>query len=203
MNQTGASVVKRFIPILAVAGICWLVFLLNHLFWNGHLSQFGIVPRRLGSLPGILWSPFLHATFKHLAANTVPLLILGGILCARSPGEFTLVTGLGIVLGGGLTWLFARTAVHIGASGLVFCFLGYLGSLAYFQRTFGTLLLSVVCVVGYGGMLKGLLPTSAAISWEAHVAGLLSGIAAAWLIAEVKRPDRPAGTTSRFPRIVR
>jgi len=142
-------VFTRFAPIIILTAVCWLVFVINNLIGGGHLSRYGIVPRHLSGVPGILWAPFLHGSFKHLAANTVPLLILGGILCARSGREFALVTIGGIVLGGGLTWLLARNASHIGASGLVFCFFGYLASLAFFRRTLGALTLSVVCVVGY------------------------------------------------------
>ena len=122
-------------------------------------------PRRIDGLPGMFFAPFLHASYAHLAANTLPLLILGAILCGRSRGEFVMVTVAGILLGGGLTWLFARSACHIGASGLIFCYFGYLASLAYFNRTLGTLLLSVVCLVGYGGMIRGIVPTSASYNF--------------------------------------
>jgi len=171
----------RFIPILIVVLLCWVVFGINELICSGHLNQHGIVPRHLASLAGILWAPFLHASLAHLLANTVPLLLLGGILCARSPGEFGLVALSGILFSGVLTWLFARNACHIGASGLIFCLFGYLVSLALFRRTFGTLVLSVLCLLAYGGMLKGLVPTSTPISWEGHLAGLFSGVLLAWI----------------------
>src|ERR1700730_2732951 len=115
------SWLHRFTPVLVLTALCWLVFVVNNLILNGHLSRFGIIPRHLGSLPGIIWSPFLHGSFSHLAANTLPLLILGAIICARGRGEFTLVTIGGTLLGGGLTWLIGRNACHIGASGLIFC----------------------------------------------------------------------------------
>jgi membrane associated rhomboid family serine protease len=189
-------VLKRFTPILTLVALCWLVFAFNALFWHGQLNQYGIIPRRLASLPGIIWSPFLHGSFTHLVANTVPLLVLGGILCGRSTSEFTLVAVAGAVLGGGLTWLFARSASHIGASGLVFCFFGYLASGAYFHRTFGALVLSVVCIVGYGGMLRGLLPTASGVSWESHLAGLLAGVALAWASSKVNLLPKERGIRS-------
>ena len=185
-----ARALSRFVPILILTAFCWLVFAVNNLIAGGRLSQYGIVPRHLNSLPGILWAPFLHGSFGHLAANTLPLLVLGAILCARSKAEFWLVTLGGIVIGGGLTWLLARSASHIGASGLIFCFFGYLASLAYFRRTFGTLALSVVCILGYGGMLRGILPTSSAVSWEGHIAGLVAGVAMGWLAAGIARTDK-------------
>lgn len=196
---------KRFTPILTLVALCWLVFVADQLLCKGQLDQHGIIPRRVASLPGILWAPLLHASFGHLAANTLPLLVLGGILCARSQGEFAAVTLIGTLLSGGLTWLFARHASHVGASGLIFCFFGYLVSLAWFRRTFGTLALAVLCLLGYGGMLKGLLPTATAISWESHLAGLVSGIVLAWAASRLNpprkapetKPEPAAGTVQR------
>lgn len=182
---------KKFTPVLLLTAACWAVFVVNNLLLGGRLGQFGILPRQGAGLSGILCAPFLHASYPHLLANTLPLLVLGAILCARSRLEFILVTLAGILLGGGLTWLFARNASHIGASGLIFCYFGYLASLAVFRRTFGTLLLSVLCIVGYGGMLKGIVPTSTPISWESHVAGLVAGIALAWLGSNFRKSPEP------------
>jgi membrane associated rhomboid family serine protease len=180
-------VLKRFTPILLLTALCWLIFLVNNLILGGHFDQCGIKPRQISGLFGIIFAPFLHGSYRHLAANTLPLLVLGSILCARSQGEFVVVTVAGILLGGSLTWLFARNACHIGASGLIFCYFGYLASLALFNRTFGTLCLSVLCIVGYGGIVWGIVPTSAAISWESHLFGLVAGTALAWFMAKLKK----------------
>jgi membrane associated rhomboid family serine protease len=195
-------VLKRFTSILALTTLCWLVFLVNNVVLDGHLDQWGIKPRQLSGLPGIVFAPFLHGSYQHLAANTVPLLVLGGILCARGKGEFTIVTLAGMFLGGGLTWLFARNACHIGASGLIFCYFGYLASLAWFNRTFGTLCLSVACILGYGGLVWGIVPTSAAISWESHLTGLIAGTTVGWLMAKLRKTpmgpdDLPPGSPLR------
>lgn len=186
---------KRFSPIIVLTAVCWVVLALNSLIWKGHLAQHGITPRQLNGLIGILWAPFLHASFRHLAANTLPLLILGGILCGRSKTEFAVVTAAGILLGGILTWLFARQASHIGASGLIFCYFGYLASLALFRRTFGTLCLSVICILGYGGMIRGILPVSTGISWESHLAGLIAGIALAALMSPLRKAPGKSGSS--------
>jgi len=164
-----------------LTAVCWLLLLLDHLVWKGQLIQHGIIPRNLHGLAGVLWAPLLHASYPHLAANTLPLLVLGCVICGRSRSEFAVVTVGGILLGGGVTWLLARSACHVGASGLIFCYFGYLTSLAYFKRTFGALCLSMLCLLAYGGMLRGILPTLAGISWEGHLAGLVSGIALASL----------------------
>ncbi|HVM48723.1 MAG TPA: rhomboid family intramembrane serine protease [Candidatus Acidoferrum sp.] len=181
----------RFVPVLALTAVCWVVLAFDTLFCHGRLMQHGIVPRHPGSLAGIFWAPFLHASFRHLAANTLPLLILGGVICGRSRSEFALVTVAGIVLGGGLTWLTARMACHVGASGLIFCYFGYLVSMAWFRRTFGTLCLSVVCLLLYGGILRGLFPTASQVSWESHLAGLLAGVLLAAVMARLRKDPKP------------
>jgi membrane associated rhomboid family serine protease len=183
-------VLKHFIPIIVLTALCWLVLGLNNLIWHGSLTQCGIAPRHLSGLPGIIWAPFLHASVAHLTANTLPLLILGAIICAHSRTEFVVVTVFGIILAGLLTWLFGRSASHIGASGLIFCYFGYLASLAWFRRTFGTLCLSLVCILAYGGLIRGVVPTSGPVSWESHLAGLLAGIALASITARLKKPSK-------------
>jgi membrane associated rhomboid family serine protease len=184
---------KRFGPILVLTAACWVVFVVNNLLWNGHLNQYGIKPRHLASLPCIVWAPLLHASFRHLAANTLPLLVLGGILCARSKAEFGTVAGVGALLSGGLIWLLGRgNTCHVGASGLIFCFFGYLASLAYFRRTFGTLVLSFLVIVFYGGgILLGLVPRSGAVSWEGHLAGLAAGIVLAGMGTKLVPQESP------------
>jgi len=181
----GEGFLSRFTPIFALVALCWAVFVVNNMVLHAQFNQYGIVPRQINSLPGIIFAPFLHASYKHLLANSLPLLILGAVLCARSKGEFIIVSFCGILFGGGLTWLFARHAAHIGASGLVFCYFGYLSSLALFRRNIGTLLISVICIIAYGGIVRGILPTSEAVSWESHLAGLVTGIGSAWFMARV------------------
>ena len=193
---------KRFTPIIVLTAICWLVFVVNNLALGGRFDACGIVPRHVSSLLGIIWAPFLHGSFRHIAANTLPLLVLGGIICARSRGEFAIVTLAGIVLGGAVTWLVARPACHIGASGLIFSYFGYLASLALFRRTFGALCLSVICLIGYGGMIWGIMPTSATISWEGHAAGLLAGVFIGWFAAKLdKTPTEPANQPAGLARV--
>lgn len=195
---------RRLTPILTLLALCWLIFATNQLLWHGQLNQYGIVPRRIASLPGIVWSPLLHGSFSHLVANTLPLLVMGGIVCGRSKSEFAFVAIAGGLIGGSLTWLIARSACHIGASGLVFCFFGYLASLACFRRTVGTLILSVLCLVAYGGMLKGVLPTATAVSWEGHLAGLVAGITLACVVSKLnplpKKREVASGESPTTPR---
>ena len=183
---------KRFTPICVLVAICWIVFGVNNIILRGALNQYALEPRHLNALPGILWSPFLHENFGHIAANTLPLFLLGAMICFRSRAQFLGVTTTGIVIGGGLTWLLARDAHHLGASGLIFCYFGFLIARAFFDRSIVTFILAILCLVGFGGIIWGILPVSRAISWEGHAAGLAAGILAAWSLPKPRRAADPA-----------
>jgi membrane associated rhomboid family serine protease len=192
--------VKRFVPILLLLALCWMVFVVNNLIMHGDLNQYGIRPRHTESLPGIIWSPFLHGSFRHLMTNTLPLAFLGGLLGMRGRAQFWIVTTAGIVFSGGLTWLIGRNAYHIGASGLIFCFFGYLVSLAFFERKIGTVILSIICVGMYGGLVRGILPSSSAVSWEGHLAGASSGIFLAWMLSNINQAKEISSVPKHEPR---
>jgi len=170
---------KKIYPVLGFVGLCWLVFLVNNVLLNGRFLHLGIVPRTAGGLEGILLAPLLHASFRHLLANTVPLLILGSLISFRSPGTYVGITLAGTLTSGALVWLLARPGCHLGASGLVFCYFGFVLGQAWFHRTFVNILLALVCGLIYGGLIWGLSPFQSGVSWEAHAAGLLAGIALA------------------------
>lgn len=167
---------RKTYPVLAFVGLCWLVFLVNNLLLNGYFSHLGIVPRTISGLSGILLAPILHDSFRHILANTVPMLILGSVISFRSPATYVTITIAGTIISGVLTWLLARHGCHIGASGLVFCYFGYVMGQAWFQRTVVHILLAVACGLIYGGLVWGLSPFHSGVSWEAHGAGLIAGI---------------------------
>ena len=146
-------------------------------FLLGHsLNSFGILPRSLGGLVGIPLSPLLHGNFGHLIANSAPLLILGGLVSLRGHRAF-LHTTVGIVLIGGLAvWIVARDALHVGASGLVFGYFGYLLDRAWVERSFRTIAPAAIALVLYAGLVWGILPLKQGTSWESHLFGLLAGI---------------------------
>ena len=175
--------IKTQLQILGLCAIAlWGVQLLNWITGNA-LIPFGIQPRTLVGLRGILFAPFLHGNFRHLLANTAPFLILGGLVLVRRVRDFFSVSLIVILLGGFGTWLFAGSGtVHIGASGVVFGYLGYLLFRGYFERSLPAITLSVLVAIVYGSLLFGLLPTMPHISWQSHLFGFISGgLAAQWL----------------------
>jgi membrane associated rhomboid family serine protease len=87
-----------------------------------------------------------------------------------------------IALGGALVWLFGDTAIHIGASGLVFGWFGFLVARGLVDRSPVTLAVAMVVGVLYGSILWCVLPGQPGISWEAHLFGAIAGVAAALLV---------------------
>lgn len=168
--------------------IFWIVEIVDRFFFRGRLDLFGIIPHSLIGLRGILFAPFLHGNFPHLIANTLPFLTLGWLVMLQETSDFFIVTITTMVVGGIGVWFFgASGSVHVGASILIFGYLGFLLLRGYFQRNLASILLSVIVAVFYGGLVWGVLPSYRGISWQGHLFGFLGGILAARLIAKEKR----------------
>ncbi len=176
------KLVRRFIPIFAFVMVLWVVELIN-LFLDHGLNVHGLIPRSTQGLDGIAWSPFLHGNVAHLITNTAPLLVLGALVCACSRRTFFLATGCIIVVGGVGVWLVGRSAIHVGASGVVFGYFGFLVARAWFTRTLGAFVAATITILLYAGLIWGILPQERFISWEAHLCGLLSGVLAARVLS--------------------
>jgi membrane associated rhomboid family serine protease len=152
-------------------GLMWGVECLNYVV-NGSLDQYGIVPRTVPGLRGLLFAPFLHANFPHLIANTVPFVTLGWFVMLRRTSDFLWVSAMAMLVGGLGTWLIAPgNTVHVGASGVIFGYLGFLVARGYFERSLVSVLLSIAVGVVYGGLIWGVLPGQISISWQGHLSG--------------------------------
>jgi membrane associated rhomboid family serine protease len=195
VNTLAREAKMRFgVPLACVVSM-WAVEMVN-LVTNGALLGWGIRPRTLVGLWGIVFAPFLHANLAHLLANTIPFLVLGALVALRGLREFVVVTAVVMLVGGGGVWLFGRPfSDHIGASGLVFGYLGFLLARGFFERSLTAILLSLVTLFLYGGAIWGILPGSSRISWEGHLFGFLAGIVAARLLGHRPR----AAVSGRVP----
>ncbi|MCY7390521.1 MAG: rhomboid family intramembrane serine protease [Leptolyngbyaceae cyanobacterium CAN_BIN12] len=147
------------------------------------LNQFGIIPRNLIGLRGILFAPFLHANLAHLIGNTIPFVTLGWLIMLREVSDFFVVSVISALVGGLGTWLFGSPGIHIGASGVIFGYLGYLLSRGYFERKPLSIAMSLFVLVLYGSLIWGLLPFQYGISWEGHLFGFLGGVVSAKMLA--------------------
>ncbi|MDY6940402.1 MAG: rhomboid family intramembrane serine protease [Cyanobacteriota bacterium] len=171
------------IILLGFVAIMWIVEIADFVIFRGGLNRLGILPRHEIGLRGILFMPFLHGNFRHLIANTVPFVTLGWLVMARDIWDFWVTTAIVVLVGGAGVWLFGSQAYHIGASGLIFGYLGFLLLRGVFERSFAGVFLSVVVGALYGSLIWGVVPGQRGISWEAHLFGLLSGILAAYFMS--------------------
>jgi membrane associated rhomboid family serine protease len=192
---------QRARPVLVLIALMWIVEIVDQIPIGEHglqLDRFGIVPRRTEGLWGVLWAPFLHADFRHLAANTLPLFVLGWLANLGRRVPFALLTAEIAVLGGLATWAVAdwgaqRVGIHVGASGLVFGYFGYVVARGLREFRIASLLGAVVAVLLYGGLVFGVLPDDPNVSWEGHLSGMIAGV----LIATSSKTSRGAEGSER------
>lgn len=171
---------KCKVMICIVCVLCG-VTVINALLGYG-LNDYGIVPREFVGLRGIIFSPFLHGSIQHLIVNTLSFVVLGGLLLMKSAREFIGVILFVTVFGGLGVWLIGQTnSVHVGASGVIFGVFGYLVARGFVAKKTVDLLISILVIVFYGGLIWGVLPGRAGVSWEGHLCGLLAGIGYAYL----------------------
>lgn len=154
------------------------------------LDAFGIRPRQISGIPGILLAPLLHRDFGHLSGNTAPLLGLSLILAFTGMRRFLAATLLITIVTGTAVWLFGRKdAIHLGASGIVFGYLGFLLVKGFIEKRARWIVVSILIAFLYGGMMYSILPSKGSVSWESHFFGFLSGILACYLMAN--QPHQP------------
>ncbi len=188
-----AVMIRAVRPLLAFIAALWLIHLVNVALDGALAETFGLIPRRLDGLDGVIGMPLLHGSWEHLTANTTPLLILGGLILLLARSRFVPATIICVVLGGVLTWLFAREHNHIGASGLIFGWFGFVVALGVLERSGQAILGAAVALIMYGlPTILGLSPLDARVSWDGHLAGLVAGIAAAWMLKRPRRSRRNA-----------
>ena len=181
--------------IVVTAGFVALLYVVELLdtVLPGSLDDNGVRPRSLGGLEGVAFGPLLHGGWAHLLGNTVPLLVLGFLVGLSGLRTWVQVTAIVWIVGGAAVWVFAASGtVHLGASGLVFGWLSYLVVRGAFSRHIGQIALGVVVLLVYGGLLWGVLPGRAGVSWESHLFGAAAGALAAWLTA-ARRVDPVSG----------
>ncbi len=169
--------------------IIWLVYFAD-LMVAFDFSQFGIFPRTLSGLPGIIFAPILHSDLEHIQSNSAPLffLISGMFLFYR---KVALKSVFWIwILTGFWVWVSARASIHIGASGLIFGAASFIFFSGIFSRDRSALALSMLVAFFYGGMIWGVLPLDSHVSFESHLFGLLAGLFLAFRFRKEAKPER-------------
>jgi len=171
---------------IVLAGL-WLIEGIDTIS-NHALDAFGIRPWNLVGLDGIVFAPLLHVSFAHLAANSVPLFVLGTALWASGLRQWIWATVTGWITSGIFAWLL--TPIHyivIGASGVIFGWITYLIVRGFLSRRWSHIILGLIIAFAYGSVLLGVFPMSTGVSWQGHLGGAIGGILAAWLLFRRER----------------
>lgn len=165
----------------ALLGGIWLAWLGAWLLgWP--IGDLGIWPRQTVGLIGILTAPFAHESFAHLMSNTLPMGMLATLTLYCYPRAARLALPLIWLLSGIGVWLFARTSVHVGASGIAHGLMFFLFVMGLIRRDRLAVVTSLVVFFLYGGMLMSILPGEERVSFEYHLAGAIAGVLAALLL---------------------
>jgi membrane associated rhomboid family serine protease len=165
--------------LATVLGGMWLFFVAT-LLTGGALLSLGIIPRSVVGLRGIVFAPLLHGNLSHLLLNSISFAILGWLVMLRDPRHFTFVTAVSMLSSGLLAWLLGAPGfVHVGASGVIFGYLGFLMLSGWYARNVASILISLIVTFVWGGVIFGVMPGQDGISWQAHLGGLIGGVLAA------------------------
>ena len=168
----------------------WVIKSAEGLF-NLHLSFLAVHPGELSGLFGVIFAPMLHSDYDHLIANSLPLLLLGGLVTYGYPiSKWKSLTIIWLVSGVGV-WLFGRPSFHLGASGLVSGLFYFLFIASIIRRDKVSIALMFIAVLMYGGILLGVLPWDPKISFESHFFGAIGGAVSAFLFRNLDPKPTP------------
>jgi membrane associated rhomboid family serine protease len=186
MDKEVKRMIYSFLPGLVLVGALWVVKWIE-VKSEVSLADYGVFPRTLSGLKGVITSLFIHGDLKHLVSNSIPLLVLaGGLFYFYNSLAYRVIIGT-YLLGGFWLWLGGRESYHIGASGLVYGLTTFLFFSGMLRRDIKLMALSMLVVFLYGGMVWGIFPLFVGVSWEAHLFGAIAGI----LFAFVYRKEGP------------
>ena len=182
---------KNLITALWVTAIIWIVFVANFIIFFAEFRNLGIKPRTVEGLIGIVLSPFLHANWWHLISNSIPLFILTFLILQFYKNLWIQVTVFSVLLGGFFVWLIAqKNSIHIGASGVIFSYIGFLLFSGIFRKSIIPIIIGLIVLFLYGGsLIRGIIPGQQGISWQGHLFGAIAGVIAAYIYRNKNRGE--------------
>ena len=186
-----------------IVAIMWVLEAINSIDSNAMSRSDGIYARNVDHIWAIFTAPFLHFSFQHLIANTVPFVFMGVIIALQGARRLLLVTLIVIVVGGLGTWLIApANSDTAGASGVVFGYATYLFARGFFNRSALELLTGLVVGVVWGGALLSSVVPHTGVSWQGHACGAIGGVVAAYVLRRESRPRSRPGPTDPLDRLL-
>lgn len=181
-----------------IVSVLWVIKLIE-MMAGVSFARFGLLPLQAKGLPGILFSPLIHADLAHLAANSAPLFVLGTALMFYYRKYGLHIFFFSWVLTGIWVWLFARgNNYHIGASGVVYALAAFHFTSGIIRREPRLMAFSLLVIFLYGSMVWGVFPEffpDRNISWESHLMGFLAGI----ILAYAYRKNGPEKKVYEWP----
>ena len=168
-----------WVPIVAIVAI-WLIYWVEITF-GYNFNTYGILPREIKGLRGVLFSPFIHSDTSHLSNNSIPLFVLLASLFYFYRKIAHKVLIYGILFSGLFCWVIARDSYHIGASGVIYLLFSFIFFSGIIRKHYRLIAMSLVVIFLYGGMIWFIIPTEDRISWEGHLSGFLIGLLFAFL----------------------
>lgn len=193
VNQFGteafyASLGRAFVSLCAVVPVLFAIEALDQWLSLNLDTLGGIIPRHVQGIDGVVFAPFLHASWDHLYGNSVPLILLGTFALAPGWRRFVWSTVLIMIVSGLGVWFIGDPgSVVVGASGVIFGWLGLLFARGLVERSWWNLGVTALVGLLYWWQLSSIFPTNQAVAWQAHLIGLVAGMVAA-VIFRAKRP---------------
>lgn len=180
-SQRDAGTTRRSLQLAgAPVAVMWVLEVLDTITFHA-LDRLGLQSWDLDGLWGILTAPWLHLGWGHLANNSGPLLVLGFLVALSGLRRWLVATGIVVLTSGLAAWLLSPPGtMTLGASGVVFGWLGYLLVRGWWSRDWKQILVGALVFVVYGSVLWGVLPSDPNISWQGHLGGAIGGVLAAW-----------------------
>lgn len=184
-NQTPQKInISAFtIPVLFVV-IIWMIYWVEISF-GMNFNKFGVYPRTFKGLRGVLFTHFIHSDTSHLFNNSIPILVLMTALFSFYKELALKVLVIGGLLSGLLTWIIARDAYHIGASGIVYLLFSFVFFSGIIRRHYRLIAVSLIVIFLYGSMVWYVFPIKEGMSWEGHLSGFIVGIVLALIYRKI------------------
>ena len=186
-KRAQGNFVLAFKIALGFLAVVWSVFLFDQLL-RLELIRFGLRPRELIGLIGLITTPLLHFNLPHIVSNSLPLMIGGTLMLYLYPNSSLRALPMMYLGSSALAWVFARESVHIGASGLVYGLLAFVFVSGVLRRDIRSIGAALVIWFMYGSMIWGVLPAAPDMSWELHASGFVLGV---WMAILFRDWDRP------------